>query len=55
MADRLYLTFIDAKFDGDTHFPEYAGFQWKETFREQHDADEKNSHPYTFVIMDRIR
>ena len=54
-ADRLYLTLIDAKLDGDTYFPEYDNHQWKEVFREQHKADEKNSHPYTFVIMDRIR
>ncbi len=55
MADRLYLTLIDAQLDGDTYFPEYSQFKWKETFREQHDADEKNIHPYTFIIMDRVR
>lgn len=55
LADRLFLTFIDASPEGDTFFPNYESMSWKETFNEKHAADEKNSHPYTFVILDRIR
>lgn len=54
MANRLYLTLIDANLEGDTFFPEYKTYQWKESFREQHEADEKNAYAYTFVILDKI-
>jgi dihydrofolate reductase len=54
-ADRLYLTFIESKFDGDTQFPDYqAVSDWQEVEREQHCADEKNKHNYTFVTLDRV-
>jgi len=54
MANRLYLTLIDANLEGDTFFPEYKTYQWKESFREQHEADEINAYAYTFVILDKI-
>jgi dihydrofolate reductase len=55
LADRLYLTLIDADLQGDTYFPDYTVFKWQEIFREQHQADEKNAHAYTFIILDRLR
>ena len=55
MADRLYLTLIDAKLKGDTFFPDYNPVEWKERFREQHEADPKNAYSYTFVILDKIK
>ena len=54
-ADRLELTIIDARVDGDTYFPEYSMQQWEEVSREEHDADEKNPHPYTFLTLVRRR
>jgi dihydrofolate reductase len=54
-ADRLELTIIDARIDGDTHFPEYSMQEWEEVSREEHDADEKNPHPYTFLSLVRRR
>ena len=53
-ADRLYLTLIDKKFDGDTYFPDYTQFNWKEVAKENHKADDKNPHAYSFVTLDRI-
>lgn len=53
-ADRLYLTLIDEKFDGDTYFPDYTQFNWKEAAKENHKADDKNPHAYSFVTLDRI-
>lgn len=53
MADRLYLTHIDAEVEGDTHFPEIDGDEWQTTFSEFHDADAGNSHSYCFEILDR--
>lgn len=55
LADRLYLTLIDADLQGDTYFPDYTVFEWQEVFRESHQADEKNAHAYTFIILDRLR
>jgi dihydrofolate reductase len=53
MANRLYLTHIDAEVEGDTHFPDYEPDDWESTFSEFHDADEQNSHGYCFEILDR--
>lgn len=53
-AQRLYLTFIDLKVEGDTQFPDYeAHANWKEVSRESHRKDDKNPHDYTFVTLER--
>lgn len=54
-ADRLYLTFIDLKTEGDTQFPDYqqAG-EWQELQHEAHLKDEKNAHDYQFVTLERV-
>jgi len=53
-ADRLYLTFIDTEYPGDTWFPKWDPEQWQQTSSESHPADAKNPHPYTFATLDRI-
>ncbi len=55
MADRIYLTVIDGKFEGDAFFPEIDMKQWKMASEEKHGADEKNSHPYSFRVYERVR
>jgi dihydrofolate reductase len=52
-AERLYITEIDAEFKGDAWFPEFDRSLWQETFRETHQADEKNIYPYVFTILER--
>lgn len=52
-ADRLYITEIDAEFEGDAWFPEFSREGWHETHREAHAPDEKNAYPYSFLIMER--
>jgi dihydrofolate reductase len=52
-ADRIYLTEIDADISGDAHFTEFDSRFWQEAGRECHEADEKNAHPYHFVLYDR--
>lgn len=54
-ADRLYLTEIDADFDGDRTFPEIDPREWREVEREDYPADERNRHPYRFLTLDRVR
>lgn len=53
MADRLYLTHIDLSVEGDAHFPDYQQYSWQELESESHPADEKNSHAYRFVTLER--
>ncbi len=36
LADRLYLTEIQADYDGDAHFPEFDRDAWQETARQEH-------------------
>jgi dihydrofolate reductase len=52
-ADRIYMTLIHADISGDTHFPEFDESEWAVTSREEHPADERNPHAYTFLIYDR--
>src|SRR5210317_1721656 len=35
MAERIYLTRVDADIDGDTHFPEISGDRWREVARQE--------------------
>ncbi|MDX7990508.1 type 3 dihydrofolate reductase [Xenorhabdus sp. Reich] len=53
LANRMYLTHIDAEVIGDTHFPDYEPDEWNSVFTEYHDADEDNSHGYCFEILER--
>ena len=52
-ADILYLTYIHAQFQGDTHFPVVDETEWEEIEREAHEPDEKNPHAYSFVTLRR--
>lgn len=52
-ANRFYLTIIHHNFEGDTIFPFFDKNKWTEVFREDHDADEKNSYAYSFIILEK--
>ncbi|MBI2774227.1 MAG: dihydrofolate reductase, partial [Chloroflexi bacterium] len=52
-ADRLYLTEIDATFDGDATFPEIDEAEWVEVERTVNEPDERNAYRYTFRTLDR--
>jgi dihydrofolate reductase len=54
IADRLYLTIVDAEPEGDTFMPEIDTRAWKETSSESFAADEKHAYPYRFTVYDRI-
>ncbi|AIW19935.1 type 3 dihydrofolate reductase [Vibrio coralliilyticus] len=51
-ADKLYVTYIDAKIEGDTQFPHW-GDMFKETYSENYVADGKNAYDMKFVILER--
>lgn len=52
-ADRLYLTRIKASLSGDTFFPDYTQYHWRETCRIDFSADEKNPYSCAFLILER--
>lgn len=54
MADKLYLTFIEADIDGDTRFPAWGSEGWECTHTEDHQADEKNAYDMHFIILNRV-
>ena len=54
IANRLCLTYIhDTPAQADTFFPEWKEDEWEETFREDHETDEKHSHRYSFIDLVR--
>ena len=53
MADRIYLTRVHVDVEGDTTFPELDGEAWRLVSREDHEADERNPYPYSFLVYER--
>ena len=52
LTNILHLTKLHASFpDADTFFPEFDEQEWNEISREDHDADEKNPYPYSFIEL----
>ena len=54
MAERIYLTRVDADIDGDTYFPEISGDQWQEVARQEQAADADNDYDVVFMEYARI-
>ena len=54
VANRIYLTRIDADVSGDTVFPPLDYSQWVETERRDFAADERNPYNMTFVTLERV-
>jgi len=52
IADRIYTTEIDRKYEGDTYFPELEEGKWRETVRETHE-DAASGLRYRFVTLER--
>lgn len=52
-ADRLYLTHVHAKVEGDAYFPKVDFTQFEEKGREDYQASETNPYDYSFVVYDR--
>ena len=53
LAQRLYLTEVDAELDGDTRFPAFDRAQWREIESASHPPDERHAWPYRFVTLER--
>ena len=53
IADRIHLTEVQAKVDGDTFFPAFDRGQWRETEISRHPADARHTYPFRIVVLDR--
>jgi dihydrofolate reductase len=54
-ADRMYLTEVHADIEGDTLFPDFDDVvEWRLDDREDHEADEKNEYPFSFLLYVRV-
>jgi dihydrofolate reductase len=53
MADRMYLTEVDAQIEGDAWFPEYNPADWDLLETCSHPLDEKNNYAMTFSVYSR--
>jgi dihydrofolate reductase len=54
MADRLYLTEVDAAPEGQVFFPALNMANWEEVSRTEHVADEKNDHAFAMCQLERM-
>lgn len=55
MASKMYITLIDAEFEGDTYFPEWDEREWELCEQIDGTVDEKNVYPHQFLVYRRIR
>ena len=53
LADKLYLTHIDAAFEGDTYFPEIDWSQWNLVEEEHHLTEDEKKIPFTYRTYER--
>jgi len=51
LADRLYITRVQAEVEGDAFFPEYNEPEWQEVSRQQ--PDSQGDIPYFFQVLER--
>jgi dihydrofolate reductase len=54
LANRLYVTWVEAEIPGDTYFPPIEWSDWRENTSEPHAADARNEYDTTFCIYDRL-
>lgn len=54
MADRIYMTRVDAIPDGDTFFPEINNEEWQVVEQENISADNTGELGYSFITLDRL-
>jgi len=55
IADKIYLTRVHQQFKGDVTFPKLDPSEWQIKSKEDHEADEKNKIPYSFLTYERIK
>ncbi|GAB4073619.1 dihydrofolate reductase DfrA [Barrientosiimonas marina] len=54
-ADRMYITWIDDVFPGDTYFPEFSQQEWHLSSQETGEKNARNPYDYYFLQYDRYQ
>lgn len=54
LAQRLYLTEVDAEVVGDAWFPEIDRARWREVQRQDQPAQAGDDFDYSFVVLERV-
>ena len=54
LADRLYLTIVEAEIAGDVHMPEFPQDEWREISSQRHATDERHPYAYRHAVYDRV-
>ncbi len=54
IADRLYLTRVDAAPEGDVYFPDLDMNEWNARCESTAEENERNQHACEFFILDRV-
>lgn len=52
-VDRLYLTQVHARIEGDAYFPEFHRNHWREVERVDYSSDQNNPYAYSFIVLNR--
>ncbi|MDH5633889.1 MAG: dihydrofolate reductase [Gammaproteobacteria bacterium] len=53
LVSRMYLTRVHTDAIGDVFFPDFDCNDWTETWRDNHQADDRNGFDFTFVKLER--
>ena len=53
-ADRIYLTRVRARPEGDVFFPALEAGAWRETLLFEHPADSRHEHSFAAFQLDRV-
>jgi dihydrofolate reductase len=53
LAERVYLTDVEATLSGDTRIPDLVPAEWRELERSTHAADADHAHAMTFRTLER--
>ena len=54
LADRLYITHVNASPEGETHFPEFDASNWTKTLLVQHSKDDVHNLSFSICVYDKI-
>ena len=54
LADKIYLTRVDADIEGDAFFPDINENQWQETSRKTFSSSATNPYNYAFCVLEKI-
>ena len=53
IVDRLYITEVAGRFEGDAWFPEFDRKAWREVSRADHPPEAPGGPAFSFVVLDR--